>query len=182
MTTQSNAMSFETHRAPWWLGMIGGALNIILGVLLLTVPVKTVLVLVLALGYYWVFSGIFTLVYMFIDHQAWGWKLFSGVVSILAGIFILRYPLISAVTIPALTILFLGIQGIIVGGISLVMAFKGGGWSTAVMGLLGLIFGAILIANYSNLAAVATLVWTVAIFSLIGGVFQIIDAFMKRST
>lgn len=177
----TNAMTFETRRAPWWLGVIGGALNILLGLLLLTVPVKTVLVLVLALGYYWVFSGISILVHMFIDRQAWGWKLFSGALSILAGIYILRYPLISAVTIPAIVILFLGIQGLIVGALSLVMAFKGGGWASGIMGVLSLVFGGILVANYASLSSIASLVWIVAIVSLAGGVMQVIQAITQRN-
>ncbi|MFM8322207.1 MAG: HdeD family acid-resistance protein [Chloroflexota bacterium] len=176
----TNAMNFETRRAPWWLGVIGGGLNILLGLLLLTVPVKTVLVLVLALGYYWIFSGISTLVHMFIDRQAWGWKLFSGALSILAGIYVLRYPLISAVTIPAVVILFLGIQGLIVGVLTLVMAFKGGGWASGIMGVLSMAFGAILVANYASLSSVVSLVWIVAILSLSGGIIQVIQAFAQR--
>lgn len=180
MATSSNAMTFETHRAPWWLGVIGGGFNIILGILLLTVPVKTVLALVFVLGYYWLFSGIFTLVHMFVDRQAWGWKLFSGALSILAGIYILRYPLIGAVTIPAIVILFLGIQGLVVGAISLVMAFKGGGWGSALWGILSLIFGGVLVANFTSPSMIFSLVWVVAVVSLIGGVIQVIQAFTQR--
>lgn len=180
MATTSNAMTFETNRAPWWLGVIGGGFNILLGILLLTIPIKTVLVLVLTLGYYWVFSGIFTLVYMFVDRQAWGWKLFSGALSILAGIYILRYPLIGALVIPATVVLFLGIQGLIVGAVSLVMAFKGGGWGAAIMGVLSLIFGGVLVANFANLSSIVSLVWVVAVVSLIGGVIQVIQAFVQR--
>jgi uncharacterized membrane protein HdeD (DUF308 family) len=181
MATTSDAMTFETHRAPWWLGVMGGAFNILLGFLLLTVPVKTVLALVLALGYYWIFTGALTLVTMFVDRTAWGWKLISGVLSILAGIFVLRYPLIGAATIPALVILFLGIQGMIVGVVAILMAFRGGGWLSAIMGVLSLIFGAILMANFANLATIASLVWMVAIISLVGGVIQIIQSFRQRN-
>jgi uncharacterized membrane protein HdeD (DUF308 family) len=180
MSTTSNAMSFETRRAPWWLGVIGGAINILLGFLLLTIPIKTVLVLVLVLGYYWIFHGTFNLVHMFIDRQGWGWKLFTGVLSILAGIYILRFPLVSAVVIPATVILLLGIQGLIVGAVSLVMAFKGGGWSSAIMGVLSLIFGFVLVANFANLSSIVSLVWIVAIVSLVGGVIEVIQAFTQR--
>lgn len=180
MSTTSNALTFETHRAPWWLGVIGGFINIMLGILLLSVPVKTVLVLVYILGYYWVFSGIFTLVHMFIDRQAWGWKLLTGVISIIAGFYILRYPLISALTIPALAILFLGIQGLVVGAVSLFMAFKGGGWGSAIMGVLSLIFGFVLIGNFANLTSIVSLVWIVAVFSLAGGAIQIVQAIANR--
>lgn len=180
MATTSNATTFETHRAPWWLGVIGGVFNILLGVLLLSVPIKTVLVLVYVLGYYWVFSGIFTLVHMFIDRQGWGWKLFSGVISILAGFYILRYPLISSLAIPAMAILFLGIQGIVVGVVSLIMSFKGGGWGSAIMGALSMIFGFVLVANFASLSSIASLVWIVAIVTLAGGLTQVFQSFAQR--
>lgn len=182
MATTANATGFETHRAPWWLGAIGGLINIILGVLLLSVPVRTVLVMVFILGYYWVFSGIFTLVHMFIDRQAWGWKLISGAISILAGFYILRYPLLGALSIPAMAILFLGIQGLITGVVSLVMASKGGGWGSALTGALSLIFGFVLIANFANLSTIISLVWIVAMVSLGGGAIQVFLAIAQRKS
>ncbi len=117
---------------------------------------------------------------MFIDRQAWGWKLLTGVISIIAGFYILRYPLISALTIPALAILFLGIQGLVVGAVSLFMAFKGGGWGSAIMGVLSLIFGFVLIGNFANLTSIVSLVWIVAVFSLAGGAIQIVQAIANR--
>lgn len=176
----ASAMSFETKSHPWWLVLIGGILNIIIGILLLTVPVKTVFALVLALGFYWIFAGIFTLIAMFIDHTAWGWKLFSGILSLIAGTVILRYPLMSAVAIPQIIILMLGIQGLIVGVVGLVMAFKGGGWGAGILGALSVIFGVILIMNWTSPGWVVALVWVTAIFALVGGVVQIIQAFRQR--
>ncbi len=180
MSTTSDALKLETHRMPWWLGALGGVFNIIIGILLLTVPVRTVLVLVLTLGYYWIFSGMVTLVYMFIDRHAWGWKLLSGVLSIIAGIYVLRFPLIGAVSIPAIAILFLGIQGLVTGAVSLVLAFKGGGWGAGIMGVLGLIFGFVMITNYANPSMIVSLVWIVAIFTLVGGVSQLIQSIAQR--
>jgi uncharacterized membrane protein HdeD (DUF308 family) len=117
---------------------------------------------------------------MFIDHSGWGWKLFMGLLSIIAGVMILRYPLISAFTIPAIFILILGIQGLIVGIVGLVMAFKGGGWGAGILGALSIVFGGILIANYSSPAMVVTLVWVTAVFAVIGGIAQIVQAFGMR--
>jgi uncharacterized membrane protein HdeD (DUF308 family) len=177
----ADAMAFETKQTPWWVTLMGGILNIIIGILLLSTPVKTVYLLVVALGFYWIVSGIFTLVGMFVDHTAWGWKLFMGVISILAGIVILRYPLISALTIPTLLILLLGIQGVIVGIIALVMAFKGGGWGAGILGAISIIFGLILMANFTAPGMVITLVWVAAIFAIIGGIFQLVVAFQRRA-
>ena len=172
--------TFETQRHPWWLTMMGGILNVVIGLLLLTTPVKTVLLLVLTLGIYWLVTGIFLLVGMFMDHSAWGWKLFSGLISILAGILILRHPLISAVEIPALIILFIAIQGLVTGMLMVIMAVKGGGWGAGILGILSMIFGLILLLNFANLGTIVTFVWFVAVLALAGGIFQIIQAYQQR--
>ena len=178
----SEAMSFETKQSPWWLLLLSGILNIIIGILLIANPGKTTLALVWVLGLFWFIQGIFTIIAMFIDHSAWGWKLFMGIIGILAGIAILRHPIASTVAIPMILVLILGIQGLIAGIVSLVLAFKGGGWGAGILGVLSIIFGIILILNYASLAAVITFIWVVAIFALVGGVLQIVQAFRQRST
>jgi len=67
-----SAFTFQTERSPWWLHLIRGLFSIILGLLLLTTPAKTVVLLVLALGIFWIVEGLMTLVWMFVDHSAWG--------------------------------------------------------------------------------------------------------------
>jgi uncharacterized membrane protein HdeD (DUF308 family) len=177
----ADAMAFETKQSPWWVTLLGGILNIIIGILLLSTPAKTVFLLVFALGIYWIVSGIFQLVAMFVDHTAWGWKLFIGLLSIIAGLLILRYPLMSALTIPSILILVLGIQGVIVGIVSLIMAFKGGGWGAGILGALSIIFGLILMFNFTSPGMVVTMVWVAAVFALVGGIFQLFQAFRQRS-
>ena len=176
----TDAMNFETKQYPWWLLLMGGILNIIVGILLLTNPVKTTLAMAWVLGLYWLIQGIFVLVGMFLDHTAWGWKLFMGILGILAGIVVMRHPVASAVTIPMILVLMLGIQGMIVGAISLVMAFKGGGWGAGILGGLSIVFGLILVLNFANLGTVAVFIWVVAIFAIVGGVVQIVQAFRQR--
>lgn len=173
--------TFETEQSPWWLLLMGGILNVIIGILLLTVPGKTVLALVWVLGLYWLIQGIFILVAMFVDHSAWGWKLFMGILSILAGLVVLRHPIASAVAIPSILVLLLGIQGLVVGIVSLIMAFKGGGWGMGLLGGISIVFGIILVLNFANLGTVVAFVWVVAIFALVGGVVQIVQAFRQRS-
>jgi uncharacterized membrane protein HdeD (DUF308 family) len=177
----AEALAFESKQSPWWLILMGGILNIIIGILLLTTPVKTVLLLVLALGIYWMISGIFTLVGMFVDHTAWGWKLFVGLLGIIAGMLILRHPLVGAIVIPQTIVLLVGIQGLLAGGAMLVMAFQGGGWGAGILGALSMVFGFILMFNYWRLGSVVALVWVTAVFALVGGIIQIIQAFRQRS-
>lgn len=171
-----SAMTFETKQKPWWLILMSGVFNITIAILLFTVPAKTVFTLVVILGLYWIVTGIFMLVGMFTDRSAWGWKLLVGLLSIAAGVYILRYPLLSTVSIPQIIVLIMGIQGFITGIITLTLAFKGGGLGTGIMGGLSLLFGFVLMANYWKPGSAVVLVWLVAIFSLVGGIVQLVQA------
>jgi uncharacterized membrane protein HdeD (DUF308 family) len=176
----AKATSLETRQAPWWLGLLGGILNIILGIMLLTSPVRTTLAFVWVLGIFWVVEGIFTLVHMFVDRTAWGWKLFSGLLSIVIGMIVVRNPIMAGMVIPMTLVLILGIQGIVVGVIALVMAFKGGGIFSAIMGLLSIIFGVILVLNFASIGTVAAFIWVVGVLFIVGGIAGIFTAFRNR--
>jgi uncharacterized membrane protein HdeD (DUF308 family) len=169
--------SFETKKYPWWLLLLGGCLSVITGILLLTIPGRTIVALAWALGLYWLIQGIFTLVGMFVEPSAWGWKLFIGILGILAGIVVMRHPIASAAAISSLVVLLLGIQGVVVGIVRVGMAFKGGGWGVGILGALSVVFGIILILNSATLSMVVALVWIAAILALVGGIVQIIHAF-----
>jgi len=178
------AVQFETKQNPWWLLLLGGILNIIVGILLLTSP-ATAIVLVWVLGLYWVVQGIFTLIGMFVDHSAWGWKLFIGIIGIIAGILVLRgialAPVGTTMLITNIMVLILGIQGLIAGAVMLVMAFKGGGWGMGILAALSIIFGIILILAYGELGTAAVFIWVIGIFAVGGGIVQIFQAFTQRT-
>ena len=81
------------HSSIWWFFLLEGIAGIILGILLLTDPGATILVLVTFLGFYWLIMGILALVRMFIDRSVpWFWELLIGIIGILAGILVLRHP------------------------------------------------------------------------------------------
>ena len=178
-----DAVQFETRQNPWWLLLLGGILNIIVGILLLTSP-ATAIVLVWVLGLYWVIQGIFTLIGMFVDHSAWGWKLFVGIIGIIAGIMVMRgislAPVGTTMLITNIFVLILGIQGLIAGAVMLVMAFKGGGWGMGILAVLSIIFGIVLILAYGELGTARVLIWVVGIFAVGGGIVQIFQGFRQR--
>jgi uncharacterized membrane protein HdeD (DUF308 family) len=176
----ADTWEFETQQSPWWLILMAGALNLIIGILLLVNPAKTAIALAWVLGLYWFVQGILILVAMFLDHSAWGWKLFMGALGILAGLVVMRHPIASALVVPSILVLLLGIQGLVSGGISLVLAFRGGGWGAGILGALSILFGLILILNYASLTTVLTFIWIVAILAIAGGIVQIVVAFQQR--
>jgi uncharacterized membrane protein HdeD (DUF308 family) len=61
------------------------------------------------------------------------------------------------------------------------MAFQGGGWGAGILGALSIVFGAIIMANYSAPGMVLTFIWVAAIFALVGGFIQIFRAFSSRT-
>jgi len=170
---------------PWWLTLISGILATIVGAVLLWSPAKTkvdtYMLLVTFLGIWWMVQGIFDIVAIFIDHSMWGWKLFIGIVSIIAGSYILMYPIASAVALPKIFVLVLGIWGLMYGIILLSMAFQGGGWGAEILGVLGIIFGIALMANYYVLGMGLSMLWTAAVFAFFGGIVMIVQAFRMRS-
>jgi uncharacterized membrane protein HdeD (DUF308 family) len=169
---------------PWWLTLIGGILAIVVGALLiwgnLVTQVKTYLLLVEVLGIWWLVDGIFDIVHMFMDHTQWAWKLFIGIVSIIAGGYIIMHPIIAGFELPKLFVLVLGIWGVIKGALMIVMGFKGGGGAWFILGIFAVFFGLVLIVAYTVEGVGVVAVWFAALFGLLGGFFLIYRALQQR--
>ncbi len=165
---------------PWWLILIEGILAVIIGVLLFTNPVGASVFLVQVLGIYWLIKGVFMIISMFLDSTMWGWKLFSGIVGIIAGFLIIsnEYPLLTTLLVFSVAVIVLGIQGLIMGIVYIVIAFKGGGWGPGILGALSVAIGAILLAN--ALIGATVLPFVLGSFLLVGGIIAIVAAFKMR--
>jgi uncharacterized membrane protein HdeD (DUF308 family) len=188
MATTMNStpvLQAPTRQRPWWLTLISGILALIIGSVLLWSPAKTkmetYLILIVFLGVYWIVEGIFDIVEIFMDHSMWGWKLFIGLISISVGVYIVMYPLATAVALPKIFVLALGVWGLIYGISLLVMAFKGSGWGSAILGILGIIFGFALTVNYYVAGMGLAMLWTSAAFAVVGGIVLIVKGFRQRS-
>ena len=95
-----------------------GVLSIIVGFALLREPFQSVEVFIFVLGIFWLVQGIMTFVAAFAHKQGRNWRIFSGILGILAGIIILVYPISSAVTlalIGGIWLVILGVTQIIAG-------------------------------------------------------------------
>jgi len=182
--TATTATSMQTKQRPWWLTLIMGIAAFIVGAILLWAPAKTKVdtyqLIIAFLGIYWLIWGILEIIYMFVDHTAWGWKLFMGIVSIIAGGYILMYPVAAGVALPRILVLILGLWGLMEGIILLIMAFRGGGWGAGILGVVAIIFGLILMASYGIPGSGLTMIWVAAIWGLVGGVLMVIQAFRQR--
>ena len=77
-----------------WLWALFGVLYLVAGYYAFTTPVKTAIVLTSVLAVFLIIAGIIRIfnAILFRAFQGWGWTLFSGVLTLLAGIMILTTP------------------------------------------------------------------------------------------
>jgi len=163
---------------PWWLILLEGIAAIIVGILLIAYPAATFSFMVVLLGIYWMISGLFKIISIFVDSAQWGLKLLIGILGIIAGIIVLQYPFVSSATVAWVFILILGIDGIIIGILALIQAFQGGGWGPGVLGILSILFGILILAN--SIVTAAILPYVLGVFAILGGILAVITAFRVK--
>jgi uncharacterized membrane protein HdeD (DUF308 family) len=81
------------------LHAIIGVLSVIVGFALLRTPFQSVEVFIFVLGIFWLVQGVMTFVAAFSVRQGRNWRIFMGILGVIAGIIILTYPISSALTL-----------------------------------------------------------------------------------
>lgn len=163
---------------PWWVLLLQGIAALLMGLLLLAAPYGTVLFVVQFLGWYWLVSGIFEIVSIFLDSSLWGWKLLAGALGMLAGLAIINHPLWSAALLPTTLVWMMGFFGIVIGVSMLVQAFQGGGVGAGILGTLSILLGLLLLIH--PFAGALALPWVFAVFAIAGGIAAIVMAFRMK--
>jgi uncharacterized membrane protein HdeD (DUF308 family) len=164
----------------WWIFLLQGFAGAILGLMLVTEPGATVVALTTVLGFYWLITGLLGLVQVFVDRSTpWMWSLFSGLLGILAGLFVLRHPLVAALTVPTVIVIILGIQGVAMGALQIIGGFKGGGIGPFILGAINVLVGILLLG--SPIAAALAVPIVFGVLLLIQGAGLIILAFRVRT-
>jgi uncharacterized membrane protein HdeD (DUF308 family) len=163
----------------WWIFLIQGIAAVILGFLLLTNPAATAVSLVVFLGAYWLVSGVMDFVRMFTDSGQWGWHLALGVLGVVAGILVLRHPLLGTLATGTFLVSLLAIGSIVMGILGIVRGIQEDGWGSIALGAVNLLIGIWLLFN--PLAAIVALPIVLGIFALVGGVLTIINSFRLKN-
>jgi uncharacterized membrane protein HdeD (DUF308 family) len=164
----------------WWIALLQGISAIIIGALLVAEPAETFLALLPLLGIYWLVIGILSLVRIFIDRSVpWILSLLTGVIGVLAGVAVLRHPMIAAIMIPTVLVIVLGVQGLVMGILEIVEGFRGGGAWSFILGVINILVGVLLLARPMAAALAVPLVF--GILLLVQGLFLLIWAFRVRT-
>ena len=116
------------------------------------------------------------------EHSNWGWGIFVGIISILAGLAVLSQPVLTAIFTASFIVTFVGILIIISGVSSIVTGFRlrktSGEWMMILGGALSLILGLLLVMN--PLFSALVFVYMIAAFSIIGGIVLIVISFQVK--
>ena len=169
--------------ARWWVVLLRGIVAIAFGVLAFAWPGVTVETLVLLFGFYALVDGIFSLLTAIggskHHHDRWLLAL-EGIVGIWAGIVTLRAPELTALVL----VLFISIWAMATGFLRIAAAIRlrkemsGEVW-LALSGGLSVLFALMLMLRPA--VGIISLVWIIAGYALILGVFEIMLGFEIRS-
>ena len=105
----------ESLRDHWVLFLIEGIVLVVLGVLAILVPMVATIAVAILIGWLILISGVVGLITTFMMRNAPGfwWSLLSAVLGIVAGVILLAWPILGAVSLTLLLIVFFTIEGIV---------------------------------------------------------------------
>ncbi len=164
-----SAVSAAIHRH-WGLFLLEGILLIVLGAFAVLVPAVASVAATIVFGWILLLSGLIGLVATLRARQApgFGWSLLSAVIGIAAGIILLAMPLQGTLSLTAVLIAFLLIEGVA----SILYALEhrkgsSGRWSWMLAsGIVDLVLGLILLAGLPG-----TAVWALGLLIGINMIF-----------
>jgi uncharacterized membrane protein HdeD (DUF308 family) len=164
-----SAVSAAIHRH-WGLFLLEGILLIVLGSLAVLVPAVASVAATIVFGWILLLSGVVGLIATLRARHApgFGWSLLSAIVGIAAGVILLAMPVQGTLSLTAVLIAFLFLEGVA----SILYAFehrKGSsgrwGWMLA-SGIVDLVLGTILLAGLPG-----TAVWALGLLIGINMIF-----------
>jgi uncharacterized membrane protein HdeD (DUF308 family) len=167
----------------WWLVLLQGVLSVVLGVLALARPGVTLGALILLWGLFALLNGVvdvFSALGAAASHRSWGWQLAGGLIGILAGLAILRWPGLSVLFVLYLIAIWAIMMGIVrvVGAIADHEALPHA-WTVALAGVVSVLFGIAMFAWPA--VGLLTLVYLVGIYAIVYGVIACVIAFRLHS-
>jgi uncharacterized membrane protein HdeD (DUF308 family) len=166
----------------WKSALLSGILAVILGVLVLAWPGKTIIVAAIIFGAYLLVTGFAQVIFAFSLHVSAGGRVLlfiSGAASLILAVLCFR-SLQDSILLLAI---WIGVGFIFRGVATAVSAISdptlpGRGWEIFI-GAISLLAGVVMLA--SPFESIATLTWVVGIWLIVIGVFEVVSAFGIRS-
>lgn len=167
----------------WWLLLLQGVASIIFGILAIVWPGSALAVLIILLGWFVLINGILAIVSALgsaTGGRSWGWRFAAGILGVLAGLIILRWPGETAFTL----LLFVGYWAILVGLMELVGAIVERAeiphaGLLALEGIVAILWGIAMVVWPA--VGLLTLALLVGIYAIVHGILYCAIAFRVRS-
>lgn len=174
-------------KATSWLLALRGIVGILLGLFLVSNPLKAALLFALVFGFYVIFDGLVAIFSSFSSRKAgvknWWLEIVEGIFKILLGLFVLFWPVGTTITLVLFIQIVFAIWAII-GGISMIAgAFSlSRGFFSMVLWLIGgillTLIGIVLIIK--PIASSEDFLIAIGLFSVVMGVIYIVGALALR--
>jgi uncharacterized membrane protein HdeD (DUF308 family) len=169
-------VSSDYKQFRWTLGLTG-ALSIAVGVIILVWPSISLFALTILFGAYFVANGVLGLSAAIsgMVRQNRGWMAFASILSIAAGVLVLVWPNIGALSLLYIVGAYAIAFGVIEAGAAFSLPLDGGDRALLLFsGLVSILFGVVMFAKPGDGAIV--LLALIAAFALIVGVSEVVLA------
>jgi len=173
----------------WWWVLIRGILAIAFGIIALLNPTTAFFAVVIVFGAYAIVDGVMEIAHGVATRKSsrsWGWLIFAGVISVLAGALALILPGLAGV-VGALVALWTIIAYNLVHGVMMIAAAtkseRGRGWGIGA-GVISVLFAIVLavLVLINPFGAVEALIFAVGIYAIVFGVALAIAAISTRAS
>jgi uncharacterized membrane protein HdeD (DUF308 family) len=172
-----------------WAVLLRGILAVVFGIIALAAPGAALTGVVIVFGIYAIVDGVTAAIHAFRIRPVgsrWGWLLFQGIVSIVAGLVAVIFPTLAGVVGGLFALWTIVIYAVVHGalGIRSAAGLSDGRNRTIgiVSGVLTLVFGILLglLTLVTPGATVLSLMWIVGVYAIIFGVMFIVAAVQLR--
>ena len=163
---------------PWWLLLVWGFLALLIGVAFFMTPGLTTELMITFLGAYWFVGGLFSLCSLAVDKSNMGWKIFLGIIYMIAGLAILLQPVYAMFFIVPFFVILIGFWATFIGVAHIFQAFSALDAGNGVLGAISLVFGLLILINV--FVASVLLPFVVGTFAIVLGISAIVFSFTAK--
>lgn len=152
----------------WWVPVVRGGAAIALGVLSFVWPGISVLIFLTLIAAYWIVDGGASILYAF-KWKSWGWALWGGVISVVAGVLAILQPGVAAISLVIVIAIWAIVRGLL--DIYTAVALRKQidfEWWLGLGGLASVVFGLVVLARPAA-GAIAIIAILGAFMIVIGG-------------
>ncbi|MEM9235737.1 MAG: DUF308 domain-containing protein [Verrucomicrobiota bacterium] len=183
MPTESSPL-LQTIASNWWILLIRGLLLAALGGYALFKPGQTLLAWAFVIGCFLIADGVLAIIAGIAGWaQSRAWAILRGILSVVAGVFVVGHPFAFGAIAGLTIILVLAGTSIVTGVLEIITAIKerkaieGEGWMI-LNGVFGILFGIVLVL--APMLSLALFIRVCGAFLIVFGIVLVLSSFKLR--